>query len=137
MRRRSHCADADPIGWLAAGIDPARAMLSRHIRRPPRVGPPSRLAPPPDTVLDPAYVPAVSPAPDRRHPSKAQIPIEPASPLALPQPRFRAWALLGRRLDGVRGTITATASEKPAPELSFTESLAQRAEGRGPSNFHV
>jgi hypothetical protein len=43
MRRQPHCNDADPIGWLAAGIDLARAMLSRRIRRPPTVGPPSRL----------------------------------------------------------------------------------------------
>jgi hypothetical protein len=79
---------------------------------------PSQIAP--GHGLGLPHVPAVSPAPDRRQPSKPQIPIEPASPLALPQPRFHAWALLGRRLDGVRGTVAATASEKPAPkETSF------------------
>jgi len=50
MRRRSHCADADPIRWLAAGIDPAHSMLSRRLRQPPRAASPSRLAPPPDSV---------------------------------------------------------------------------------------
>jgi hypothetical protein len=50
MRRRPHCNDADPIGWLAAGIDLARAMLLRRIRRPPRVGPPSRPGPIPHSV---------------------------------------------------------------------------------------
>ena len=50
MRRRSHCNDADPIGWLAAGIDLAHAMLSHRIRRAPRVGSPSRLGTLPDAV---------------------------------------------------------------------------------------
>jgi hypothetical protein len=45
MRRRLRCDDADPIRWLAAGIDLAHAMLCRRIRRPPTVGPPSRLGP--------------------------------------------------------------------------------------------
>jgi hypothetical protein len=50
MRRRLHCADADPIGWLAAGIDLAHAMLSRRRRQPPTPASPSRLRPPPVTV---------------------------------------------------------------------------------------
>ena len=58
MRRRPHCNDADPIGWLAAGIDPARAMLSHRIRRPPGVGSPSRVAPLPDAVsARPTFLP--------------------------------------------------------------------------------
>jgi hypothetical protein len=50
MRRRPHCADADPIRWLAAGIDLAHAMLSHRIRRPPRMGSQSRLGPLTDAV---------------------------------------------------------------------------------------
>src|SRR5262245_32172997 len=50
MRRRPHCKDADPIGWLAAGIDLARAMLPPRIRRPPTVAPPSRPGPLPGAV---------------------------------------------------------------------------------------
>jgi hypothetical protein len=50
MRQRSHCADADPTRWLAAGIDLAHAMLSRFPRQPPTPASPSGLRPPPDTV---------------------------------------------------------------------------------------
>jgi hypothetical protein len=59
MRRRAHCTDADPTDWLAAGIDLARAMLSHRIRRPPGVGPPSRLGPLPDAATArPTFLPS-------------------------------------------------------------------------------
>jgi len=50
MRRLSHCAHADPIRWLAAGIDPTHSMLSSRLSQPPRVASPNRLAAPPDSV---------------------------------------------------------------------------------------
>jgi hypothetical protein len=74
MRRRSHCADADPIRWLAAGIDPLHAMPFGRRRQPPRVASPSRLRPPPVTVsARPTALPsALGPIPG--------IPAKPKSP---------------------------------------------------------
>jgi hypothetical protein len=50
MTRPAHCPDADPIRWLAAGIDRAHAMLSRHLRQPPKVASATPLRSPLDTV---------------------------------------------------------------------------------------
>jgi hypothetical protein len=50
MRRRTHCADADPIRWLAAGIDPTHATPSGRRSQQPNVTSPSRLGSHLDTV---------------------------------------------------------------------------------------
>jgi hypothetical protein len=60
MRRRLPCADADPIRWLAAGIDLAHSMLSRRRRQPPKAASPNRLGPPSDSVsVRPTSLPSV------------------------------------------------------------------------------
>lgn len=61
MRRRSHRADADPIRWLAAGIDPAHSMLSGRRSALPKVASPTRLGPPLDSAsARPTSLPSAS-----------------------------------------------------------------------------
>ena len=97
MTPLSYCAAAEPPRWPAAGVGSLRSLpagapieTSRTARRNP-------ITAHPDAIPGQSRAFAVSHAAYRWRRSKPPIPIAPAAPPATCIPRFRAWALLGRR----------------------------------------
>jgi len=97
MTPPSYCVAAEPPRWPVAGVSPLRPMPAGTPIETSKTAHSNPITAYPDAILGRAEPLLAAMRPIAGGRSKPPIPIEPAAPSATCIPRFRAWALPGRR----------------------------------------